>query len=44
LLDDMEIRDLRTMMIELKERGGDYEERTSEIRRTADSRYRIPLS
>ena len=44
LLDDMEIRDLRTMMIELKERGGDYEERASEIRRTADSRYRIPLS
>ena len=44
LLEDMEIRDLRTMMIELKERGGDYEERASEIRRTADSRYRIPLS
>ena len=44
LLDDMEIRDLRTMMIELKERGGDYEERASEIRRKADTQHRIPLS
>ena len=44
LLDDMEIRDLRTMMTKLKERGGDYDERANEIRRTADSRYRIPLS
>ena len=38
LLDDMEIRDLRTMMTELNERGGDYEERTTEIRRRADQR------
>jgi len=44
LLNDMEIRDLRTMMIELKERGGDYEERASEIRRDADTRCGIPLS
>jgi hypothetical protein len=44
LLDEMEIRDLRTMMTELQERGGDYEERASEIRRTAETRYRIPLS
>ena len=38
LLDDKEIRDLRSMMIELKQRGGDYEERTSDIRRKADQR------
>jgi hypothetical protein len=44
LLDDKEIRDLRTMMTELKQRGGDYEERASEIHRNADTRYRIPLS
>ena len=44
LLDDMEIRDLRTMMTELKERGGDYAERASEICRMADSRNSIPLS
>ena len=44
LLDDKEIRDLRTMMTELKQRGGDYEERASEIRRKADTRYKIPLS
>lgn len=44
LLDDKEIRDLRTMMTELKQRGGDYDERASEIRRKADTRYKIPLS
>jgi len=44
LLDDKEIRDLRSMMIELKQRGGDYEERASDIRRKADTRYKIPLS
>ncbi len=38
LLDDKEIRDLRTMMIELQQRGGDYEERASDIRRKADQR------
>ena len=44
LLKDMEIRDLRTMVTELSERSGSYEDRVSEIRRKADTRYRIPLS
>ena len=44
LLDQMEVRDLRTMMTELKERSGDYDARASEIRREADARSRIPLS
>ena len=44
LLEDMEIRDLRTMVTELSERSGSYEDRESEIRRKADTRYRIPLS
>jgi hypothetical protein len=39
LLDDMERRDLRIMVTELKERGGNYEERASEIRRKTDTRY-----
>jgi hypothetical protein len=43
LLNDKEIRDLRTMMIELKQRGGDYEERAHEIRRKADTCHSIPL-
>jgi len=29
---------------ELSERSGSYEDRVSEIRRKADTRYRIPLS
>jgi hypothetical protein len=44
LLEDPEIRDLRTMVTELRERSGNYEDRASEIRRKADTRYRIPLS
>jgi hypothetical protein len=44
LLEDMEIRDLQTMVTELSERSGSYEDRVSEIRRKADTRYRIPLS
>lgn len=44
LLEDMETRDLKTMMTELQRRSGDYDERASDIRRKADTRYRIPLS
>ena len=44
LLGDAEIRDLRIMVAELKERSGDYDERASEIRRKADTLYRSPLS
>ena len=44
LLGDMEIRDLRIMVAELSERCGSYEDRVSEIRRKADTLYRIPLS
>jgi len=44
LLQDKETRDLRTMVAELSERSGSYEDRVSEIRRKADTRYRIPLS
>jgi len=44
LLEDIEIRDLRTMVTEMKERSGNYEDRASEIRRKADTRYKIPLS
>ena len=44
LLDEMAVRDLRTMMTELKERCGNYDARASEIRREADARSRIPLS
>jgi len=44
LLQDKETRDLRTMVTELSERSGSYEDRVSEIRRKADTRYRIPLS
>jgi len=39
MLEDIEIRDLRIMVTELQERGGNYEERTSEIRRKTDTRY-----
>jgi len=44
LLEDMETRDLKTMVTELQQRSGNYEGRASEIRRKADTRYRIPLS
>jgi hypothetical protein len=44
LLGDAEIRDLRTMVTELAERSGDYDDRASEIRRKADTLYRSPLS
>lgn len=44
LLEDMETRDLATMVTELQQRSGNYDERASEIRRKADNRYRIPLS
>lgn len=44
LLDDSERRDLRTMVAELRERSGNYEDRAGEIRRKADTQYRIPLS
>jgi len=44
LLEDMEIRDLRIMVTELEKRSGSYEDRASEIRRKADTRYRPPLS
>ena len=44
LLEDMETRDLKTMVTELQQRSGNYEDRASEIRRKADTRYRIPLS
>ena len=37
LLGDAEIRDLRIMVTELKERSGDYDERADEIRRKADT-------
>jgi hypothetical protein len=42
LLGDAEMRDLRIMVTELKERSGDYGERASEIRRKADTLYRSP--
>jgi len=42
LLEDMEIRDLRIMVTELSKRSGSYEDRASEIRRKADTRYRSP--
>jgi hypothetical protein len=44
LLEDIEIRDLRIMVTELKQRSGNYEDRASEIRRKADSLYRTPVS
>ena len=44
LLDDLERRDLKTMVGEWQERCGDYEARAGAIRREADSRARIPLS
>lgn len=44
LLGDMEIHDLRIMVTELAERAGDYDARTSEIRRKADALHRPPLS
>lgn len=44
LLEDIEIRDLRTMVTEMKERSGNYEDRAREIRHKADTRYKIPLS
>lgn len=44
LLGDAEMRDLRIMVAELKERSGDYGERASEIRRKADTLYRSPLN
>lgn len=37
LLGDAEMRDLRIMVTELKERSGDYDERADEIRRKADT-------
>lgn len=44
LLEEIEIRDLRTMVTEMRQRSGDFEGRASEIRRKADMRYKIPLS
>jgi hypothetical protein len=44
LLEEIELRDLRTMVTEMRQRSGDYEDRASEIRRKADTRYKIPLS
>lgn len=44
LLQEIELRDLRTMVTEMRERSGNYEDRASEIRRKADTRYKIPLS
>jgi hypothetical protein len=39
LLEDIETRDLRTIVTGLKERGGNYEDRAGEIRRKADTRH-----
>ena len=44
LLQDAEIKDLRTMVTELSERSGSYEDRVNEIRRKADTHHRTPLS
>jgi hypothetical protein len=44
LLEDMETRDLKTMVTELQQRSGNYDERANEIRRNADARNRTPLS
>jgi len=44
LLSDAEKRDLQTMVTELTERSGNYDDRASEIRRKADTLYRPPLS
>jgi hypothetical protein len=44
LLSDAEIRDLKTMVTELTERSGNYDDRASEIRRKADTLHRSPLS
>lgn len=42
LLSNAEKRDLQTMVTELTERGGDYSDRSSEIRRKADTLYKSP--
>ena len=42
LLGDAEIRDLRIMVAELKERSGNYDDRADEIRRKADTLHESP--
>lgn len=44
LIGDAERRDLQFMVSELITRSGNYDDRTSEIRRKADTLYRSPLS